>query len=336
MKGSRRIIGGVLAGSFALATFWLWRGWSDENVDQASAVAIDTTAAEAAPQGPEIPESAGGEEAPTLPPADMPIDQAAPLLAAHARAGHAGAACRLAFELLGCRFSLGQDSLRGLQTQSADQLASEGRLEAAVRIDEQTLAVAESASACRKVDPAVHDDAVAFLTQAARARIPYAMYLYGTGEHYRYREPGFAATPEFDRWRRSAPAMMLAARDAGIPEAAAFLARAYSQDIGLAHALFPDDPVQANAHWQLQSLLGTGTTSGNYPFMFDRVDAAQERESLERARRMHEDAFDGGMFPNLSHSDMPYARISHGSRVSSDCQGPAPRVSITAPRQAGD
>lgn len=336
MNGSKRVIVGLLAGLFVLAALWLWRGSPDGQVDQESGVDRDATAAEEAPQGPEMPASAGGKDLPALPPAGMSIDQAAPLLADHARAGHAGAACRLAFELLSCRFSLGQDSLRGLETQSAEQLASEGNLEAAIRIDEQTLAIAESASACRKVDPALHEHATAYLSQAARARIPYAMYLYATGEHYRYRDMGFAATPEFDQWRRSAPAMMLAARDAGIPEAAAFLARAYSQDIGLAHALFPDDPVQANAHWQLQSLLGSGATSGTYPFMFDRIDAAQERESLERARRMHEDAFGGGMFPNLSHSDIPYARISHGSRVSSDCQGPAPRVSITAPRQAGD
>ncbi|KFL35754.1 hypothetical protein N788_06835 [Arenimonas donghaensis DSM 18148 = HO3-R19] len=277
-----------------------------------------------------------GEDLPPLPPKGIPIDQAAPLLAAHARAGHARAACRLALELLSCRFTLGQDGLRGLHSLSAERHAAQGNLEAAIRIDQQSMAVAESASACRRVEPALHEDAVSLLSQAARAGVPYAMYLYGTGEHYRYRDIGFAATPEFDQWRRSAPGMMLAARDAGIPEAAAFLARAYSQDVGLAYALFPDDQVQANAHWQLQSLLGSGATSGHFPFMFDRLDAAQERESIERARRWHKEAFASGVFHNLSSSDMPYFPGTHGSMASSDCQGPAPRTSVGTLRQAGD
>ena len=336
MNVSTRVFAGVLVGSFALAAIWLWPGSPNQEASKATDAEVEATAPEQAQQESRAPGSAAGEDLPDIPPEGTPIDQAAPILAAHARAGHAGAACRLAFELLRYRFSLGSDSLRGIRSLSAEQQASEGDLEAAIRIDQQSLAVAESANACRKVGPALHEDAVSLLSQAAMAQVPYAMYLYATGEHYRYQDMGFAATPEFDQWRRSAPGMMIAARDAGIPEAAAFLARAYSQDIGLAHALFPDDPVQANVHWQLQSLLGSGTTSEPFPFMSERLDATQERESLARARRIHEHSFGSGMFPNLSSSDMPYTLTSHGSMLTSDCQGPPPRVSMTAPRQAGD
>lgn len=336
MKVSTRLFAGVLVGSFALAAIWLWTGSPNQEASQATDAEVDAAARKEAQQDSRALGSSAGETIPVIPPEGTPIDQAAPILATHARAGHAGAACRLALELLRCRFSLGSDSLRGIRSLHAEQQASEGDLEAAIRIDQQSLAVAESANACRKVEPSLHEDAEALLSQAASARVPYAMYLYATGEHYRHREVGFAAKPEFDQWRRAAPGMMIAARDAGIPEAAAFLARAYSQDIGLAQALFPDDPVQANVHWQLQSLLGSGTTSEPYPFMFERLDATQARESLARARRLHEEAFDGGIFPNLSGSDMPYALTSHGPMLTSDCQGPPPRVSMTTPRQAGD
>lgn len=336
MKVSRPIVALAIATLLLLVVFGLWPRSTEKGARPGNGANAEAAAGEPASPAPEGTSAGEVEDFPPLPPEDMPIDQAAPLLAAHARRGHAGAACRLALELLTCRSALGQDGLRGLQYYSAEQEAAKGNLDAAIRIDQQTLAIAERASACRGVEPALHEDAVRLLSQAARAGVPYAMYLYATGEHYRYRDIGFAATPEFDQWRRSAPGMMLAARDAGIPEAAAFLAQAYSQDVGLASALFPDDPVQANAHWQLQSLLRSGTTTRPFAFMFDRLESAQERESLDLARRWHEEAFAGGVFPNLSHSDMPYFPGTHGSMTSSDCQGPAPRVSMAAPRQAGD
>lgn len=336
MKVSRAVVAGVLAGLLALASIRLWPGSPDERAVHAGEVGVDATAAEEAPAGTRLTRSPAGKGLPALPPEDMPIDLAAPVLAAHARAGHGRAACRLAYELFRCQYSLRMDSLRDFRSDSAERLASTGDLKAAIRKEERNLAIAESANACRKVDPLLQQEALARLSQAARARIPYAMYLYATGEHYRFREMGFAATPEFDEWRRSAPGMMIAARDAGIPEAAAFLADAYSQDIGLAYALFPDDPVQANTHWQLQSLLGSGTTTRPFPFMFERLDPAQERESLQRAHQLHEAAFDSGIFPDLSRTDMPYSVESYGSMAASDCQGPPPRVPMTNPRQTGD
>lgn len=324
MKTSSHIIRWSLVGALALAALWTWPKASGPEP------------AHVAEPGPKLaaPEKTAAR-LPPLPPTGMPIDQAVPILAVHAQSGHAGAACRLALELLRCRFSQSADSLRDLNAASAESLATQGDLEGAIRIDEHALINAERASACRRIEPRLHEQAVSHLAHAAHSGVPYAMYLYATGEHFRFREPGFAATREFDDWRRLAPGMMIAARDAGIPEAAAFLARAYGEDLSLAHSLFADNPVQANAHWQLQSLLGSGTTTVTFPFMFEQLDSAQEQESLEIARRLHEDVFDGAIFSNLSSSAMPYVLDDQSTRITSDCQGPAVGSPMPAAPEAG-
>lgn len=270
-----------------------------------------------------------------LPPTATPFDLAAPVLAAHAQAGNARAACRLAFELLRCRHSLRMDRLRHLQTATAEAIASEGDIERAIQADEATLRIAESAMVCRKVDAGLHEQANDFLVQAANARIPYAMYLYGTGEHIQ-QDPGFAARPEFDAWRRTAPAMMIAARDAGIPDAASYLAHAYSNEWPLGAAMFADDPVQANAHWHLMSLLRSGVPGSSHPYARG-LDADKEDASLQLARRLHARAYGGRIYPGFSgYAALPYSLHNPTSEPGIDCQGPSAQGSMEAPRQAGD
>lgn len=253
-----------------------------------------------------------------MPPIQTPLDQAAPALAAHAHAGNARAACRLALELLLCRQSLRMDSLRGLQSGLADSIAAEGDLARALQTDEQTLRTAEHARVCRGVDSALQSQAEAFLVQAAHARVPYAMYLYATGEHI-LQEPGFAAMPEFDDWRRTAPAMMIAARDAGIPDAVSFLANAYANDWTLANSLFADDAVKANAHWLLQSLLRSGNAGDGHPFL--RVEVRDDTASLKLARQLHERNFGGRLFPDVQAYPSPaYGLRSTPDQHTSNCQ----------------
>lgn len=206
----------------------------------------------------------------------------------HARHGNGQAACRLGLYLLKCREAVHRHRF------PVARPAEGGPGDPALAREQEDAFRREAALAntCARLPPEIDAEATHLLAQAAAQGIPAAMLHYAEGRHWRM-QPGFAATPEFDAWRRDAPRMLLAARDAGHPSAPFVLANAYSMEGSLIGALFPDDPVQASAHRMLSRLLASGPDAPLEDYT-QRLDSGQLAEARRMARHLHLQAYDGG------------------------------------------
>lgn len=196
-----------------------------------------------------------------LPAPGTPIAQIVGPLKARADAGDRQAACRLAVELLRC-----QHLEQSKAFQSGDGLppdvsmARQGALDAADLMAEMEIRKIQLGQQCQAVEPALIAAAAHYLASAARAGEPEAMLRYATGEHHGVLgEMGFIRDPDFERWRRDAPGMLLRAAQAGRLDAVDALATAYRTDGGPYSGLIPDDPLQGHAWALLESrLVGSG------------------------------------------------------------------------------
>ena len=101
---------------------------------------------------------------------------------------------------------------------------------------------------------------------------------------------GFIRDPDFERWRRDAPAMLLRAAQAGRMDAVRQLAMAYRSDSRPLDGLVTDDALQARAWALLDSRLW-----GSKQFDLVSDDAAIEREAESLARQWHQRYFNNAV-----------------------------------------
>lgn len=230
---------------------------------------------------------------PPLPPAGLPLEATAPALLARADAGDPVAACRLGEGLLRCRDIAAWEAADAKAgTDMAESFARSGNLRAAVAIDEQRLWRLEQLAHCGALDEKLKTRGGEFLARAARAGNRHAMVAYASGIHFDHRG-GYAASREFDDWRRDSPGMLQRALQAGEPSAVMLLLMAYQDDSNFAAALIPDDPERAYAFHLLANRLFGYTVSDEYART---LDAAAMRRARELARQMHERHFGGRRF----------------------------------------
>lgn len=249
----------------------------------------ETVAADArAPVAPPLPASL-----PPLPPPDLPFDTTTAALQARADAGDHVAACRLGLGLLRCdRVRRHEEFVGRLGYDSAEHFAEGGNLAMANEMDEQRLRNLELLAQCKEVDEALLGRGTEYLVKAARAGSPYAMAVYGAGLHLR-EEPGFAATREFDDWRRDAAALLERALRAGEPMAVAALQQGYAEDLRYASALVPNDPVRAHA---MEILTARLFGSHEMNIHGRSLDATGRERARRMATRIHHEHFRGQRF----------------------------------------
>lgn len=253
-----------------------------------------------------IPASVPGPASAPLPPDDAPLSLVAGSLQARADAGDRKAACRLGIELVRCQ----QLDLMTTHASWRETLTAEGGDAVQVAQRQATLRLVEQ---CRALPAPLRAQGGRYLVQAARAGEPEAMLRYANGEHFPLDARGLFADPQFDTWRREAPAMMQRAFVAGVPEAAMLMLSAYDDDYGLLSGLVEDDPARAAAlHALMIRLHGWNDRS----LAARRLDAATLLRARAQAETWHRDLFDGrryrgrGMLPSAywpRHDGSPHA-----------------------------
>lgn len=196
-----------------------------------------------------------------LPLPGTPIAQVITALKPRADAGDSRAACRLAVELLRCRHLQEYSqfvSLDGVPTDVA--LADKGHSDIADQFAEMQIRQIRMGEQCAAIEPALLELADGYLANAAFAGEPEAMVRYATGAHHGIAgSSAFIRDPDFERWRRESPGMLLRAVQAGRLDAVALLGAAYRSDLTPYAGLVADDPVQALAWGIVYSRLSGAT-----------------------------------------------------------------------------
>jgi hypothetical protein len=288
-------VAGVIAAVLALVLFVHGR-WSSEPAATSGQPDLAPAAAEATP--PDDPASGREPVRPRtetgkpLPPPGTPIAQIVDSLKTRADAGDSRAACRLAVELLRCQHleqSKAFETADGLPLDVS--MARRGALDAADRMAEMEIRKIQLGQQCQAVEPALIAKAAHYLASAARAGEPEAMLRYATGEHHGVLgELGFIRDPDFERWRRDAPGMLLRAAQAGRVDAANALATAYRTDGGPYSGLIPDDPLQGQA-WRL---LVSRLVGSSLPTL-ETNDAAIQAQATALAEQWHQRYFNNAV-----------------------------------------
>jgi hypothetical protein len=288
-------VAGVIVAVLALGLFVYGR-WSREPAATAGQPDPAPATAEATPTdggaaGPE-PVRPRTETKEPLPPPGTPIAQIVGPLKARADAGDSRAACRLAIELLRCQHL---EQAKAIQTADGLPLdvsmARRGQLDFADRLAEMDIRKIELGQQCQAVEPVLIAKAAHYLASAARAGEPEAMLRYATGEHHGVLgEMGFIRDPDFERWRRDAPGMLLRAAQAGRVDAAHALGTAYRTDMSPYSGLIPDDPLQGHAWRLLESrLLGSSRPA------VDSSDANLQVQATALAEQWHQRYFNNAV-----------------------------------------
>lgn len=233
-----------------------------------------------------------------------PIEPLPPLaeLAARADGGDARAACQLAAELHACRE---QAVLAGHRRRGGNEAQP---------------------TRCSRLIEKYAGRHFTYLRQAAFAGEPEAMLRYAQGEAFGV--PGesyaFLSTPDFDTWRREAPAMLQAVFEAGYPEAALHLMLAQEPLFGgqLA-ALLPPDPLRERARMELMVLFaGQHPEAAKIAASLPRADPALQQEAQALARRWHLEYFNGlEVDPNTGPADHGMSLMAGSGQA---CSQPVP------------
>lgn len=229
-------------------------------------------------------------------------------LAARAGAGDAIAACQLAAELTTCRTN---ETLRALQNTDPEFAAT---------------------ARCDELLASHRDRHFQWLRQAAHAGEPEAMLRYAKGEGFGL--PGasfdYLRSPNFDTWRREAPAMLQSLLEAGYPEAAIYRMMANDALMGgpMANLVQPD-PVQDLAYNELFLLLNDDADISALLRARSRSQAGSlvVEQARQQAERWHQENFGGQTFdfssPDAeSESGFPLMR-AHGKNCSTAVTGAA-------------
>lgn len=225
-------------------------------------------------------------------------------LAARADGGDARAACQLAAELNDCRQ---QAVFATPRRRGADQ---------------------GPPTRCSELLQKYVGRHFTYLRQAAFAGEPEAMLRFAMGEAFGV--PGesyaFLSTPDFDTWRREAPAMLQAVFEAGYPEAAMHLMLAQEPMFGgqLA-ALLPPDPLRERARLELLVLfVGQHSEAAKIAASLPRADPALEQEARALARRWHVEYFNGlEIDPGTERNGHPMPLMAGSGQA---CSQPVPEV----------
>lgn len=235
-----------------------------------------------------------------------PVEPLPPLseLAARADGGDARAACQLAAELQACRQ---QAVLAGPRRVGSDK---------------------GPPARCSELVEKYGDRHFTYLRQAAFAGEPEAMLRYAMGEAFGV--PGesyaFLATPDFDTWRREAPAMLQTVFEAGYPEAALHLMLAQEPMLGgQLTALLPPDPLRERARAGLLVLFaGQHPEAAKIVISLPQVDPALDQEAQALARRWHVEYFNGlELDPNTEPTDHGMPLMAGSGQA---CSQPAPEL----------
>ena len=297
MTRIRRALALLLAVLLCAAAIYAWRPAPVSDPAAGPAVSGLPAAVERAAPTPD-PVSAP----PTLPPGQTTLRRAgnsaladiAPGLQARADAGDARAACRLGTDLLRCRFVAGWSDEQIEQMASREsELAAKGNLDQANSIAMTLLRHAELQRLCAGLDETLLARGGQYLRQAALAGEPDAVVRYAAGGTFAITgSNAYIATPEFDQWRREAPAMVQRALEAGQPGAVLLMLESHSTNYFLPW-LTPPDPDAAEASLALaRRLFGEGA----YADYFDipvRDDPQHRAEAERRAAELHARHFDG-------------------------------------------
>ena len=228
-----------------------------------------------------------------LPPVDAPLATILEPLATRADAGDAKAACRLAMELIRCRnvhelpATLAVDAAR-----IEAEFEAKGEMDKADLLAQSQLAQLRLAQQCAAVPVPLRDRGPRYLAQAARAGEPEAMVRYADVQSWPLDGRGIYSDPEFDLWRRDAPAMLERAFAAGFPEAPLLLMNAYENDTSHLAGLIPNDLIKAEALRMLMVRLhGWSERPNPSP-----LDAASLEKASTLAKQWHEGPFKGRSF----------------------------------------
>ena len=276
----------------ASAAWILWRAPQANNAGVANPQPVQTaepaagTAVDASP--PELPPA-------PLPPANAPIAAIAATLQQRADAGDSLAACRLGIELIRCRQVMHHESNRPFLAKRMERAEKEGELAYAEALRQRDADYTRLALSCADLPAGLRERGGAYLRQAARASEPEAMLRYADGQAFDVRD-GYAylSSPDFDTWRREAPAMLQRALAMGRPEAVHLLHAAYGSDDGLLSSLVPNDPETARAY-QILAVRMQGAGGPRLHGRFDVVKPTPEqwRRAMELSTEWHQRHFGG-------------------------------------------
>ena len=329
MTRIRRALALLLAVLLCAAAIYAWRPAPVSDPAAGPAVSGLPAAVERAAPTPD-PVSAP----PTLPPGQTTLRRAgnsaladiAPGLQARADAGDARAACRLGTDLLRCRFVAGWSDEQIEQMASREsELAAKGNLDQANSIAMTLLRHAELQRLCAGLDETLLARGGQYLRQAALAGEPDAVVRYAAGGAFRATgSNSFIATPEFDQWRREAPAMIQRALEAGEPGAVLLMLQSHSMNHDFLPWVTPPDPDAAATSLALaRRVFGEDFNTSHFDIPV-RDDPRRLADAERRAAELYARHFDG--------QPQDFARAAHGLVPLHDVLGvhdwPQPGVTV--------
>ncbi len=290
------------------------------------------------------PRAMASRPAVALPPRDTPIDRLWSTLEASAKAGDAGAACRLAIETIRCTGALrfaealappvaaadrGElqallDFERDPQSLATDAPDEDPQFRAA--LDQSIPRAQAAARRCEGTTPERLAQARSLLRAAALRGQPDAQAIYAAGEAWFLAEPGAMGSPEFDQWRREAPLIVARMLDAGHPEAPGLLAGAYSGQTWLS-GLYERDLERAAAFLILSTrLMGKPELAERE---LRRLDAGARTRARHQADALYSRHYAGRQTAKASYWLGAGIRIAHAD-YGGDGNRPAPCASPAA------
>ena len=231
-----------------------------------------------------------------LPPVDVPVASLLDAMKRRADQGDALASCRLAVELIQCRDTRRMElrgTMENLQS-SESEFSQAGNQDAADGVADFQLQLLAAREHCTGVTDNQLDLASGYLRQAAQAGVAEALVRYADGQGFADTESmfGMLHDPSFEQWRREAPASVVRALRQGDPAAVFLMYVAYSDDNSRLTGLIKNDPVHAASYRLLLARL-----RGEPAPALKGLSSAQLLESAGTAARMHQEYFDGAVFP---------------------------------------
>ncbi len=299
MTQRKNTIGSVIA-VLALVGLLAWAYQQDKAI---SPVPATTAAATVQPVPPQV-----GDESPItvasaavalassaskpLPAVDAPVAKILADLKKRADSGDMLASCRLAVELIQCREIELVKNYSVLDNYLAAEIEyeKEGNIASANSFAALQIRQLESIERCAGVKEEEYKQAGKYLKQAARAGVNEALVRYAEGQVFASSESDLALLqdPEFDQWRRSAPALLQRALRQGEPSSVLVLSIAMAEDRSRIGGLIKDDPVAAYEYeFLLAKLRGKRIPAPQG------LGVQQVIDARANATRMHREYFDG-------------------------------------------
>ncbi|HEX4853343.1 hypothetical protein [Arenimonas sp.] len=240
---------------------------------------------------------------------DTPLADIAPALQARADAGDAQAACRLGVDLLRCQALayLTDDRAQAMAKQERE-LTEKGELDAANNTAAKLLEMVELQRQCAGLDEDLIARGGHYLRQAALAGEPDAVVRYAAGGAFgQSGSMNFITTPEFDQWRREAPALVQRALETGQPGAVLLMLQSHSMNHNFLPWVTPPDAEAAEASLALaRRVFGVGFDTSHFQIPV-RDDPRHAAVAERRAAEWHDRHFDNATldFADAAHGLIP-------------------------------